>query len=102
MNILDLGSIDRLVRRNSNLLTALKVIDEVESEDVVRNICENVGQFNTAEVTAHGRVLDIVTVEGCIPISYYFADRFSESELNLVYGRVRDFCQKSGIDYVNS
>ena len=102
MNILDLGSIDRLVRRNSNLLTAFKLIDDVESEIVIENVCENIAMFNAAEVMVHGKVLDIVTVDGAVPISYYFADRFGGDDLRSVYCEVRDFCQRSGIGFVNS
>ena len=101
MNIIDLGSIDRLVRRNSNLLTALKVIDDVDSEAVIRNIRDNIQEFDTGEVISHGNVLDIVTRSGVIPISYYFADRYSKSDVELILAEVKEFCESSDVDFVN-
>ena len=37
MNIIDLGAIDRLVKRNENLLTSFKIIDDVDGDLVVEN-----------------------------------------------------------------
>lgn len=48
MNIIDLGAIDKLVKRNSNLLTAFKVIDEVENDVVVGNIKSNMSSLTFA------------------------------------------------------
>lgn len=64
MNCIDLGRIDRLVRRNSNLLTAFKVIDRVETDLVIENIRANIRQLNASQVAFHGNVLDIVGRDG--------------------------------------
>ena len=101
MNIIDLGSIDRLVRRNSNLLTAFKVIDDVNSGVVIENIQDNIRQFDTREVMSHNNVLDIVTENGTIPISYYFAEKYSKDDVELILREVKWFCESLGVNFVN-
>lgn len=97
MNLFDLGAIDRLVKRNTNLLTSFKVIDEVESEEVVKNIQDNVCRLNADKIMIHDNVLDIVSCDGTIPISYYFAHRYSNSELKKIFREIKEFCQKEKI-----
>lgn len=64
MNIIDLGAIDRLVKRNTNLLTAFKVIDEIESEKVVDNIHKNIVQFDICDVVVQNDVIDLISAGG--------------------------------------
>ncbi len=100
MNIIDLGGIDRLVKRNSNLLTAFKVIDKIQAEIVVENIIRNVDEFACCKVIIHNNVLDIVSADGTVPISYYFADSYSYDDLKLILDEVKAHCQKSGIAFI--
>lgn len=99
MNYIDLGCIDRLVRRNSNLLTAFKVIDEVDAVLVVENIRGNIAQFGSANVIYHNRVLDIVAKNGTIVVSYYFADRYSKEDVAWILAEIREFCECCDINY---
>lgn len=100
MNIIDLGSIDRLVRRNSNLITAFKVIDEVDSDIVVENVLENIEGLDSTRVISHGNVLDIVSASDTIPISYYFAERYSRHDLKEILSEIKSYCEAKGIIYV--
>ena len=99
MNIIDLGAIDRLVKRNTNLLTAFKVIDDVESEEVVDNIHKNIVQFDICDVVVHGSIIDLISFGGTIPISYYFADRYPKSDFNRVLVEVRKFCDDKKVNF---
>ena len=100
MNIVDLGSIDGLVRRNPSLLTAFKVIDGVNKGVVIKNIQDNVREFGARKVIFRSNVLDIVTESGAIPISYYFADSYSESDIVLILFEVREFCRRLDVDFI--
>ena len=93
MNIIDLGAIDRLVKRNENLLTSFKIIDDVDGDLVVKNFEKNVSNFNAKDVVIHNNVVDIVSPDGTISVSYYFSDSYLKS----ILGKIRRFCQKSGI-----
>lgn len=101
MNIIDLGAIDKLVKRNSNLLTAFKVIDEVESDIVVGNIKRNIVEFDVCSVISRNNIVDMVSGNGTIPISYYFTDRHSGKDLDEILEEIRKFCHESGINYVD-
>ena len=74
MNIIDLGAIDRLVKRNSNLLTSFKIIDDVDGDVAVGNIENSISHFNAKDVVIHNNVVDIVSPDGTISLSYYFSD----------------------------
>lgn len=100
MNIIDLGSIDSLVKRNSNLITAFKVIDEVDSDIVVENIEKNIDDLDSRQVISHGNVLDIVSVSNTVPVSYYFADRYSKNDLKLILSEIKSYCKAKGINYI--
>ena len=99
MNCIDLGGIDRLVRRNSNLLTAFKVIDGVETDLVIENIRANVIKLNASEVVCHDSVLDIVADNGTIAISYYFADSCSGEDVELILGEIRSLCESLDVKF---
>lgn len=101
MNIIDLGAIDKLVKRNSNLLTAFKVIDEVENDVVVGNIKRNIVEFDVCNVISRNNIIDMVSQNGAIPISYYFTDRHSRKDLDEILTEIRKFCYESGINYVD-
>ena len=101
MNIIDLGAIDKLVKRNSNLLTAFKVIDEVENDVVVGSIKSNIVEFDVCNVISRNNIIDIVSENGAIPISYYFTDRHSRKDLDEILAEIRKFCYESGINYVD-
>ena len=94
-----MGGIDRLVRRNSNLLTAFKVIDRVETDIVIENIRANVMELNASEVIYHGNVLDIVERDGTIAISYYFADSCSKRDVELILGEIKSLCESLDIKW---
>ena len=97
MNIIDLGAIDRLVKRNENLLTSFKIIDDVDGDLVVKSFEKNVSHFNAKDVVIHNNVVDIVSPDGTISVSYYFSDSYLKSDLKSILGKIRRFCQKSGI-----
>ena len=78
MNCIDLGRIDRLVRRNSNLLTAL---------------------LNASQVAFHGNVLDIVGRDGTIAISYYFADSYSGGDVELILAEIESLCESLDVKF---
>ena len=98
MNIIDLGAIDRLVKRNSNLLTSFKIIDDVDGDVAVGNIENSISHFNAKDVVIHNNVVDIVSPDGTISLSYYFSDSYLKSDLKRVFREIRKFCQKSGVD----
>ena len=97
MNIIDLGAIDRLVKRNENLLTSFKIIDDVDSDLVLKNFEKNVSNYNAKDVVIHNNVVDIVSQDGTISVSYYFSDSYLKSDLKSILCKIRRFCQKSGI-----
>lgn len=99
MNIIDLGAIDRLVKRNTNLLTAFKVIDEIESVKVVDNIHKNIVQFDICDVVVQNDVIDLISAGGTIPISYYFADRYPKGDLKRILVEVRKFCDNKKVNF---
>lgn len=94
MNIIDLGVIDRLVKRNENLLTSFKIIDDVDGDLVVENFEKNISHFNAKDVVIHNNVVDIVSPDGTISVSYYFSDSYLKSDLKSILGKIRRFCQK--------
>ena len=99
MNCIDLGRIDRLVRRNSNLLTAFKVIDRVETDLVIENIRANIRQLNASQVAFHGNVLDIIGPDGTIAISYYFADSYSGGDVELILAEIESLCESLDVKF---
>lgn len=97
MNIIDLGAINRLVKRNENLLTSFKIIDDVDGDLVIKNIEKSLSHFNAKDVVINNNVVDIVSPDGTISLSYYFSDSYLKSDLKRIFRKIKKFCKKSGI-----
>ena len=75
MNIIDLGAIDRLVKRNENLLTSFKIIDDVDG-DV------------TSKITTNGKV--DTSINGIYEIEYAVEDSHGNKSTAKQEVEVRD------------